>query len=308
MNLAMLPPIDEQLGGDPDLLRAELVDIFRAKIRSHPRSAQQSLGPSEVGEPCSRRIAYKLLGTPHVRELESWRATVGTALHAWAEEAVAEFNMRGRDSYGASRFLLEQRIDAGPMAGGRLTGTTDLFDRVSRTVIDYKFIGPSSHKNMRADINAGRPVKRVYRTQLHVYGLGWTLKGQPVERVAIFAPPVAGELRDALFWSEAFDASVAHAAIARVNRIHALTSALGPAALLVLNHALVAQGAGAAADPDGGPAEPAIAPDSASCMFCPWLNEQSVDVRFSCPGDAGKAARSSAANGAGLIPASRKGM
>jgi hypothetical protein len=99
--------------------------------------------------------------------------------------------------------------------------------------------------------------------------------------------PAAGELDDAVMWSEPFDASIAQTAMARVDRIHALTTTLGPAAFTVTNGALALVGAGHLATPQGNPGEPAIGTDGHGCRFCPWLKAGSTDPATGCPGAAG---------------------
>src|SRR4051812_25450120 len=284
-DLSRLPEVEEQRGGDPELLFAEIKHIISGAIDNHPRSQQKRIGPSEIGDPCARRIAYKLIETPEARTLPTpWRPTVGTAVHSWLEEKFAEHNQATHDALGVSRFLIEQRVNAGPCAGADLEGSTDLYDRVTATSIDWKVIGPTSHKKLRADVNAGRGPRPEYRVQLHTYGLGFTLRGLPVDRVMLIGLPAAGELDDAVMWSEPFDATIAQTAMTRVDRIHALTTTLGPAAFTVTNGALAVVGAGHLAEPGGNPGEPAIGTDGHGCRFCPWLKGGSTNLATGCPG------------------------
>lgn len=284
-DLARLPEVEEQRGGDPDLLFAELKHIIAGAIANHPRSQQKRIGPSEIGDPCARRIAYKLTETPEAQTLPTpWRPTVGTATHAWLEEQFAEHNQALRDKYGTSRFLIEQRMNAGPCAGADLEGSTDLYDRVTATSIDWKIVGPSSLKKLGQDVRAGRGPRIEYKVQLHTYGLGFTRRGLPVDRVMLVALPSAGELDDAVMWTEPFDAAIAQTAMARVDRIHALTSSLGAAAFTVTNGALAVIGRGDLADPDGNPGAPAIGTDDHGCRYCPWLKAGSTDAATGCPG------------------------
>jgi hypothetical protein len=68
--------------------RVDLMDAIRHKITHHPRSLQKRIGPSEIGNPCDRRIGYKLLGQPENPRGDAWKPTIGTAVHAWLEEAL----------------------------------------------------------------------------------------------------------------------------------------------------------------------------------------------------------------------------
>ena len=53
-----------------------------------PRSQQTMIGASEIGTPCSRRLAYKLLGVDAINtDMDSWPAIVGTSVHANLEKA-----------------------------------------------------------------------------------------------------------------------------------------------------------------------------------------------------------------------------
>ena len=283
--LDALPAVDTQRGGDPALLFAELKAVIADAITAHPRSQQKRIGPSEIGNPCARAIAYKVTGCPEVRTLPpGWRPFVGTATHGDLEEV---FVTQPLTEDGAARWLVELTVEAGQVAGQPLKGHLDLYDRVTCTVVDWKIVGPSSMKKYRAAINAGRAPRIVYRVQGHTYGLGLTRRGLPVDTVMIVFLPAAGELDEALVWSEPYDEQVAVAAMARVDRIHGLAAALGLApALAATNGALHAIGAGHLADPGTGPDSPAIGTDPYSCRFCPWLLGGSTDLSVSCPGAA----------------------
>jgi hypothetical protein len=53
-----------------------------------PRSQQTMIGASEIGTPCSRRLAYKLLNVEAVNtDTDSWPAIVGTSVHYYLERA-----------------------------------------------------------------------------------------------------------------------------------------------------------------------------------------------------------------------------
>jgi hypothetical protein len=289
-DLSRLPEVDEQRGGDPELLFAEIKHIISQAIDNHPRSQQKRIGPSEIGDPCARRIAYKLTETPEARTLPTPGGPPSAPPStAWLEEKFAEHNQAMHDALGVSRFLIEQRVNAGPCAGADLEGSTDLYDRVTATSIDWKVIGPTSHKKLRADVNAGRGPRPEYRIQLHTYGLGFTRRGLPVDQVMLIGLPAAGELDDAVMWTEPFDPP------SRRWRWPASTASTpspppsAKAAWTVTNGALALVGAGHLADPDGNPGAPAIGTDGHGCRFCPWLKAGSTDLAAGCPGVADEA-------------------
>lgn len=297
--LTNLPPITQQRGGDPALLFDELKHIIATAIDDHPRSQQRRIGPSEIGESCARRLAYKIADVPDARKFNAaWRPTVGTAVHAWLEEQFAIWN--GRNSAtgdGATRFLIEQRISAGMCAGQELTGSLDIYDRVTATVVDWKNMGPTSLKKFGVDLRAGRGPRLTYRVQAHTYGYGLVRRGLPVDTVMIVALPAAGELNDALAWHEPYNESIALNAMARLDRIHALSNTLGlTAALTLTNGQLHAVGAGALADPDGAPDAAALPMDVSSCRFCPYSAPGSTDLATGCPGASNNEAQQSFAD------------
>jgi hypothetical protein len=208
-SLAGLPSVAEQRGADPLLLAAELRWHVEQAITRHPRSQQTRIGPSELGTPCTRCLAFKLAGVPEQRD-PAWLPTVGTAVHAWLADTFTQAN-RGLD---VARWLVEMTVDVGDVDGTAITGSSDLFDRVTATVIDHKVVGPTTLKTAKAGPSA------VYRTQLHLYGRGFTRRGLPVDQVAIwYVPRNAVTLDQAVFWSEPYDESVALAALARADAL-----------------------------------------------------------------------------------------
>src|SRR3954464_6772521 len=79
-----LPPESMQLGADPRLLRDELAYLIMLYATNAPRSRQTTIGPSEIGTPCTRRLAFMVTtGRPSERgaSTASWRSSVGTAVH-----------------------------------------------------------------------------------------------------------------------------------------------------------------------------------------------------------------------------------
>lgn len=246
--------------GDGHTLRDELTTLIRRAIEHHPRSQQTAIGPSEVGHPCARRIGYQLLGYDENPGEPNWKATVGTAIHAWLEEVLTLDNPNQpiRDTTNMSRWVVEATVSCGDVNGQDLRGHCDLFDRVTGTVVDWKTVGPTQLKKYRSHGPGPQ-----YRAQAHLYGRGWTRRGQDVRRVAVMFLPRNGELRDAYWWSEAYDEQIALDALARVNGIALATDALGDTAL------------------------PQLATADAFCHMCPYHKAGSTDLAAGCPGDPG---------------------
>lgn len=247
----------------PASMRDELTAVIATAITQHPRSLQQQIGPSEIGTPCARRLGHKLAGTPAAREQSpAWRPTVGVATHEWLADTFRADNARYTPD---ERWLVETSVWVGDVDGVMITGSADLYDARMQWVIDWKIVGPGSLKKYRAAVNRGDCPSEQYRTQLHLYGRGFTQLGAglPVDRVAIVFLPSAGELTDAVVWDERYDEQVALDALARADGIAAGLRLVGPDAIL-----------------------PQLATSDAHCAHCPWMKPGATDLARECPGDA----------------------
>jgi hypothetical protein len=237
-------------------------DYFAAitdAITNHPRSLQKRIGPSEIGTPCARKLAYKLAGFPEKPGEPNWKATVGTGIHAWLEDAFDRANLTWAKAFGnqgVERWLIEEKVTVGLDANGQpITGSCDLYDRHTRTVIDHKTIGPTQLRKYRTS-GPGR----TYRTQAHLYGQGWANAGMPPAAVAICFLPRQGELRDAHWWAEPWDPEIATQALERLRQVQTAVETLGPTAFQAL---------------------PTF---DDYCSGCPFHNPRSTDPAVGCPG------------------------
>jgi len=198
----------------PTLLGADLIRTVVDAARHSPRNLQQAIGPSEVGHPCSRRIAYKVAGAPRTwTDADPWASIIGTAVHAWLAAAFAAENL----VLDEPRWLVEQRVH--PSSG--LSGSCDLYDTHTDTVIDHKVVGSTT----LADAKAHGPTPQ-YRIQVHTYGLGWERLGKQPREVAIAYWPRSGYLSGLYVWREPYDRSIADAALDRLSNISAAALSL----------------------------------------------------------------------------------
>lgn len=196
-------------GPSPDAW-AEYRAVIEAAITDHPRSQQVRIGPSELGTPCLLCLGRKLAGVPERREA-AWLPTVGTAVHSWLEETFAVANAGQQHA----RYLTELRVDVGEVDGTAITGSCDLFDRVDASVNDWKVVGPTTLRKVRAQGPGD-----TYRTQAHLYGRGMTRRGLAVRTVRIvFLPRSEPTLAGAVIWSEPYDEAVAVAALTRADAL-----------------------------------------------------------------------------------------
>jgi hypothetical protein len=193
-----LPPEALNVGADPRVMRAELERIFVAAAENAPRSLQAEIGPSEVGTPCPRRLAYKLAGAPEHNHRDPWRPTVGTATHGWIADALAAHNLKTHSGYGFSRYLIECMVSVGEINGRVITGHADCYDRVTCEVVDWKIVGATTLRDAKR-AGAHEIFKPGYRVQAHLYGAGFRNRGLPVHAVNVAYLPASGELRDAVW-------------------------------------------------------------------------------------------------------------
>ncbi|MFF0183490.1 hypothetical protein [Streptomyces sp. NPDC005244] len=186
----------------------ELFYAYDNRNTEDNRSAQVTLGPSEYGTPCDRRLAMSLLGIPAVNPGgDGWAAFVGTCIHA----GLAEMFMWA--DAGTGRFAVEQRLTFPNEHVPK--GTADLLDRTLCMVDDHKAQGRWSLDKLKT-----QGIPPGYRVQLHTYGYGQRLKGEVVDFVALISwPREASSLADMYAVIEPYDPQVARDAFARVDRI-----------------------------------------------------------------------------------------
>lgn len=219
--------VDEQgrvtyLGGAPEPALGELRGLIEQTITHHPRSLQRTIGPSEIGTPCEHCLAAKLAGWEQTRDGIPWLPTIGTAVHAWLEDAVNHHEInRNRHEYQGFRWLTEERVMVGHIGGREIWGSTDLLDTAVGMTVDWKIVGPSTLKAAKAG-----PAP-VYRVQADLYAKGWNDAGVRVDHVAIaYLPRNAVSLDQAVWWSAPHDRQRAVDALDRANRLHTNLTAL----------------------------------------------------------------------------------
>lgn len=233
-------------------LRTAIVD----QANLAPRSQQRALGPSEYGEPCARKLAYKLMDEPKTNtDSDPWASILGTAGHAWLADALLADNKRS----GTIKWLVERRLDIRP----GLAGSCDAYHVPDHTVVDHKLVGPTKLREYKIS----GPGEQ-YRKQVHIYGKGYRLLGLPVREVAIAFYPRAGQLAGTHglhVWSEPFDEALADEAIDRVDTLLELVLAMD-----VEHH------------PENYKAIPRL--PGRNCTYCPWF-KPGPDAGAACPGE-----------------------
>jgi len=252
-DLSQLPPLEQSIGGDPGLLKDELLHLIGEAIVGTPRSRQTRIGPSGLGTPCLRKLAHRLAETPDAtRRPAPWKPAIGTAVHTWLGDVFTQAN-RGLE---VARWLVEMKVHAGRIGETDIDGSCDLYDRVTATVTDWKVTTRNKIKGYRADGPGPE-----YEVQADCYGCGWEARGLPVATVAVMFLSRDGELADTYMWHKPHDCANTQAAFARANQVKVLLDQLGPLAFPLLPTA------------------------DDYCRHCNWYVPGTTDLARACPGD-----------------------
>jgi hypothetical protein len=184
-------------------VRDALTEIIQWGAR-RGRGEQVPVGPSEIGTPCDRELAYRIAGVKGVQNPDPLPAIIGTATHTWMQETMDEFEK----VHGLKRFKTEMKVSPDVVIP---SGTTDVYWQERALVLDWKFPGTDAMSKLRKEGFSNR-----YLVQLMLYGKGHLNAGRPVTHVGIVAMSRGGWLRDMWVKIVPYDESVAQAAIQRV--------------------------------------------------------------------------------------------
>lgn len=257
-------PVDphEALGAT---LLSDLTDVIKWTDSNSTRSVQKSIGPSELGSLCDRRIAYRLADAP---EVNWWSdplpAIVGTAVHGWLEQAVTKFQA----VHFMDRWSTEITVKPDPL----VTGHCDLYDRDYQAIIDWKTVSPTKLKAWKSE---GPPEH--YKDQVNLYGRGAVNAGLAVAKVVLVAVPRSGFLKDMQIWVDDYRPDRAQAALDRMYGIA---------------NTMIKAGDDLSFEDIGS------APGS-ECSYCPWYRGGSAKADLS--GCSGNTAAMKSKYGKGLV-------
>lgn len=246
---------------DPQIVAGEVFALVRSGILDQPRGKQRMIGPSEIGQPCSRRLGYRLAQVEKTqREDVKWKPFVGTALHEQVGNIIAKHEISrfgdGSDTTVEPRWHVEERVTVGTVNDVEITGSCDLFDAHHGVVFDWKFVGDTALHKYKTQ-GPGQQ----YQWQAHLYGQGWVNAGYDVRSVAVIFMTRDGDFGDRIVWAEPFDPQIAVKALDRLAGVDTLLTELGNEAALELL-------------------------DTAEnyCKWCPWFRKDSTNVATGCPG------------------------
>lgn len=194
-----------------------ILPILENAMSNQPRSLQTELGPSELGTDCLHCLAAKMVGWEQ-HPTPSWRAWIGTAVHAQHEQVFLQLNGTNVDDptrplHWKTEYPVISGHLSGLTAGYDIGGHIDLWDRKTNATIDWKIVGPTTLKNVRA-----RGASQQYQVQASLYGIGLQNQGAQVDRSCIFFLPLGElDLRKAIPWEAKFSPVLGQWALERAN-------------------------------------------------------------------------------------------
>lgn len=239
---------------------------YNQRQTSDNRSAQTTMGPSEIGTPCERRIAMSLMKAPAVNSGgDGFAAWFGTQGHRGLAEMFEWANA------GSGRYAVETPLTFPSAYVPK--GTGDLLDRSLLLFLDHKFMGTWSLNKLRT-----KGPSETYRVQVHTYAYGARQRGERVEHVAIVGWPRQGkDLNDLYVWTEPYNPKIASDALARVERIAKACRSKQDELVEIYS----GDGQTMAEINTRVAADFPIAPD---CTWCPFYLSASRDLQFGCNG------------------------
>lgn len=201
-------------------LRGHLTRMIHRHETTRPRAMQTAIGPSQIGNPCPRSLGFTLaaatednmgIDLPPSPRTDPIPAIVGTAMHSWLESAAATDNMieQAINPGTPHRWVTELDVTITSRSGRVVPGHCDLYDTETHTVIDWKVLGSTTLKKIKAD-----GMSPVYRAQIMLYALGLEqcLKVAP-KHVALAVVPRNGPLTSVLLLIDDYDPEYAHAVL-----------------------------------------------------------------------------------------------
>lgn len=193
---------------DADKLAVRQVYTLQEELRSSmdtERSAQQTIGISEIGDDCLRCLARKISGIYIKEQSANWQAHVGTLMHTGFEEhfgnKFGRYNLETRKYEPANEptdetpaYHMETRLFIREFKNFTLVGSCDMYMEGATfgLVDDWKTKTQAKLKEA-----ASGKIESKNRVQIMTYGLGWALKGHLVTHVVIYSLPRDGDLDSA---------------------------------------------------------------------------------------------------------------
>jgi hypothetical protein len=161
-------------------LRSDVLTLIEEHAMNRPRSLQKAPGVSDLSGSCDHCVAAKIAGWAKASDA-AWLAYIGTAVHAYVEQA-----------FSGSEWRTELPVAIGRVGAWHVAGSADLVHLPTRTVIDFKTAGKTVLDAARKGI-----IPAHYQRQVNLYGWGLS-----AHRVALcFLPRNEPRLESAV-WAE----------------------------------------------------------------------------------------------------------
>jgi hypothetical protein len=187
-------------------LKEDLLEVMHWINNASPRSQQKTLGCSEAGDECDRKIAYRMAGTKKIHTPDPLKANMGTAFHHWLDNGMTAYQ---EELVTSQRdWLTETEVWPAKF----LKGHVDLYSRAKYLVLDWKTTSADILKEW-AKLGTIPPK---YRTQVMLYGKGMINAGYRVDRVGIVGINRSGTFNDIVVLTEEYDETVVKHALWRV--------------------------------------------------------------------------------------------
>lgn len=246
-----MPDFWAKLVEPADPLAMDLIAMIKQRNDATPRHLQKDLGPSEVAHPCMRKMAFGMMDVPRCNPpYDPLPSIIGGATHKWLDSAA----MYANTLLGRQRWLSETKVNVAP----GLSGTADLYDGDTGTVVDWKVPGDNRFKQYKHDPGP------VYKNQVFLYGKGFENAGLAVKTVAIALLPVGKTLRSMHVWKADYDPAIADRILAHRDAVIGLLDEFQ-----VESH----------------PARYEWVPITPyDCGFCPWFRPE-PETPLQCKGD-----------------------
>lgn len=206
----------------------QLRTIIEHEITNDPRSLQTALGPSEIGNACDRCLIHMLAGTPQTPPPGvPWLPYIGRAVHEANEMAIVRHQLAelkaGISDMG--EWITEHRVCVGDVNGQPIYGSADVFHVPTGTVVDFKIVGTTTLRKVRADCSG---TSLTYKRQIQCYGKGFAAQGHTVRAVAIWYMPRNGmNLSQGRTYTAPYDEQIAVDALDRATRFAQWVHAFG---------------------------------------------------------------------------------
>ena len=188
------------------LLKEDLLEVMHWINNASPRSQQVTLGCSEAGDECTRKIAYRMTGAKKIHTPDPLKANMGTAFHHWLDQGMQAYQEELVTSQ--REWITETEVWPAKF----LKGHVDLYNRAKFLVLDWK---TTSADILKEWIKLGT-IPPKYKVQVMLYGKGMINAGYRVDRVGIIGINRSGTFNDIVVLTEEYDEQVVQDALRRV--------------------------------------------------------------------------------------------